>query len=55
MKEFIKDADVIIDNFTPGLMEKFGLDYETVKEINPGIISCSITAYGQDGPYKDRP
>ncbi|MCK4721370.1 CoA transferase [bacterium] len=55
VKEFIRDADVIIDNFTPGLMEKFGLDYETVKEINPGIIFCSITAYGQDGPYKDRP
>ncbi len=55
IKEFIKTSDVLIENFTPGLMKRFGLDYDTVKEINPKIIYCSITAYGQDGPYRDRP
>jgi formyl-CoA transferase len=55
VKEFLKDADVLVENFTPGLMDKFGLDYETCREINPGLIYCSITAYGQDGPYRDRP
>jgi len=55
IKEFAKTSDVLVENFTPGLMKKFGLDYETLKEINPRLIYCSITAYGQDGPYRDRP
>lgn len=55
IKELAKTSDVLLENFTPGLMKKFGLDYETLKEINPRLIYCSITAYGQDGPYRDRP
>ncbi|MFH1676223.1 MAG: CaiB/BaiF CoA-transferase family protein [bacterium] len=55
IKEFVKKSDVLVENFTPGLMKDFGLDYDTLKEINPGLIYCSITAYGQDGPYRDRP
>ena len=39
----------------PGLMKRFGLDYETLRELNPRLVYCSITAYGQDGPYRDRP
>jgi crotonobetainyl-CoA:carnitine CoA-transferase CaiB-like acyl-CoA transferase len=53
--ELVKQSDVLLENFTPGLMKRFGLDYETLRELNPGLIYCSITAYGQDGPYRDRP
>ncbi|MDP8206858.1 MAG: CaiB/BaiF CoA-transferase family protein [Candidatus Electryonea clarkiae] len=55
VKELAKTSDVFVENFTPGLTGSFGLDYETLKEINPRLIYCSITAYGQDGPYHDRP
>ena len=48
-------SDVLVENFTPGLMKRFGLDYETLRELNPRLVYCSITAYGQDGPYRDRP
>ena len=49
------DADIIIEGFRPGVVKRLGVDYEAVKEINPGIIYCSITGYGQDGPARDRP
>ena len=55
VKEFARVSDVLVENFTPGLMKDFGLDYETLRERNPRLIYCSITAYGQDGPYRDRP
>jgi len=55
VKELAKTSDVFVENFTPGLMKKFGLDYESLKAINPLLVYCSITAYGQDGPYRDRP
>lgn len=50
-----KDADVIVENFTPGVMARFGLDYKTVKEVNPKIVYCSISGFGQTGPYQSRP
>jgi crotonobetainyl-CoA:carnitine CoA-transferase CaiB-like acyl-CoA transferase len=53
--ELAKKSDVLIENFTPGLMKRFGLDYEMLRDLNPGLIYCSISAYGQDGPYRDRP
>ncbi len=55
VRELAKKSDVLVENFTPGLMAKFGLDYEAVREINPKLVYASITAYGQDGPYSDRP
>ncbi|MDP8238316.1 MAG: CaiB/BaiF CoA-transferase family protein [Candidatus Hatepunaea meridiana] len=55
IKELVKTSDVFLENFTPGLTKSLGLDYETLKAINPRLIYCSITAYGQDGPYHDRP
>jgi formyl-CoA transferase len=55
IKELAKTSDVLVENFTPGLPKKFGLDYETMKAINPRLVYLSITAYGQDGPYVDRP
>lgn len=42
-----KDADVIMEGFRPGVMKRLGVDYETVKKINPRIICCAITGYGQ--------
>ena len=46
-----KDADVIIENFRPGVTRRLGVDYEAVREFNEGIIYCSITGFGQTGPY----
>ena len=46
-------ADVVVEGFRPGVTERLGIGYETLKGINPGIIYCAITGYGQDGPYKD--
>ncbi|KPH78442.1 carnitine dehydratase [Oceanobacillus caeni] len=51
----VKDADVVIESFRPGVMKRLGLDYETLREVNPGIIYCAITGYGQDGPYANFP
>ncbi len=53
--DLVKGADVVVENFTPGVMSRFGLDYETVKGVNPKIIYCSISGFGQTGPYRDRP
>ena len=49
------DADVIVENFTPDVMSNFNLGYEDVKKINPGIVYCSISGFGANGPYRDRP
>jgi len=48
-------SDVLVHNFTPGLMDEFGLGYERLHELNPRLVYASISAYGQDGPYRDRP
>ncbi len=50
-----KDADVIVENFTPGTVEDLGISYENVKKINQKIVYCSISGFGQTGPYKNRP
>ena len=55
VREFAKVSDVVVENFTPGLMKRFGLGYEALREVNPRLVYCSISAYGQDGPYRDRP
>lgn len=47
-----KDADVIVESFRPGVMKKLGIDYETLRKKNPGIIVCSISGFGQTGPYR---
>ncbi len=51
----IASADVLIENFKVGGLKKFGLDYAAVSAVNPGIVYCSITGFGQTGPYADRP
>ncbi|MEE9443515.1 MAG: CaiB/BaiF CoA-transferase family protein [candidate division Zixibacteria bacterium] len=55
IREMAAKSDVFVENFTPGLSKKFGLDYETLHKLNPRLVYVSITAYGQDGPYRDRP
>ncbi|MGD8413859.1 MAG: CoA transferase [Candidatus Latescibacterota bacterium] len=55
VRELAARSDVMVENFTPGLMKRFGLDYESLRDINPRLVYASITAYGQDGPYRDRP
>lgn len=47
-------SDVVLDNFRPGAIERLGADYETLKKINPRIITCSLTGFGPSGPYRDR-
>lgn len=51
----IRNADVLIENFTPGTMDKLNLGYGAVTQVNPKIIYCSISGFGQNGPYRDRP
>ena len=48
-------ADVILEGFRPGVVNRLGVDYESVRKRNPGVVYCSITGYGQDGPYRDMP
>ena len=50
----LKQADVLIENFSPGTMDKMDLDYEKVSKLNPSIIYCSISGFGQEGPYRER-
>ncbi len=53
-KALIAQADVVIENFRPGIMKRFGLDYETLKQEFPRIVYCSISGFGQNGPFRDR-
>ena len=55
LKKLIASADILVENFLPGTLERMGLDYPTLSANFPGLIYCSITGYGQNGPYKDRP
>ena len=55
LKKLVKTADVVCENFRPGTLEKWGLGWEILKKINPGLILLRVSGYGQTGPYKDRP
>lgn len=50
----VKKSDVVMEGFRPGVVERLGVDYESVCSVNPRIVYCSITGYGQSGPYRDR-
>ncbi|MBN1176236.1 MAG: CoA transferase [Dehalococcoidales bacterium] len=52
-KQLVEKADAVIESFDPGYMQKIGLGYETLSQINPGLVFTSISAFGQEGPYKD--
>ncbi|MBI2980071.1 MAG: CoA transferase [Chloroflexi bacterium] len=53
--QLAKETDVVVNNYRPGVVERLGIDYDTLKKINPRIICCSLTGYGETGPFKDRP
>ena len=55
LRDLAAKADIIVENFRPGGLQKYGLDYASIAAINPGIIYCSITGFGQTGPYANRP
>ncbi|MGR3270899.1 CoA transferase [Thalassococcus profundi] len=54
MRELIADADILIENFKVGGLRKYGMDYDSLSALNPALIYCSITGFGQDGPYAHR-
>ncbi|MDY7032664.1 MAG: CaiB/BaiF CoA-transferase family protein [Thermodesulfobacteriota bacterium] len=55
LRQLAKENDVLFESFRPGVMNKLGVGYENLKEVNPKLVFCSSTGYGQTGPYKDRP
>jgi formyl-CoA transferase len=55
VRKLVKEADIVIENFRPGAMEKWNLGWEALSAINPGLIMVRLSGYGQTGPYRDRP
>lgn len=55
IKKLISDADVVVESFRPGVMARYGLDYENLSKINPKLVMCSVSAFGQTGPYSNLP
>ncbi len=53
VRQLVAGADVVIENFKRGGLQKYGLDYESLRAVNPRLVYCSITGFGQDGPYAD--
>ena len=54
LRELARDADVVLENYKVGQLRRYGLDYDSLKELNPDIVYCSVTGFGQDGPYAHR-
>ncbi|MTE25245.1 CoA transferase, partial [Microbacterium sp. ZXX196] len=54
IRDLVADADILIENFKKDGLKKYGLDYESLKAVNPRLIYCSITGFGQTGPYSHR-
>ena len=54
LHKLVKDSDVLVENYLPDTLKKYNLDFETVNQLNPGLIYASITGYGQTGPYRSR-
>jgi len=50
----VADHDVLLESFRPGVLDRLGLGYDVLREVNPALVYCAITGYGQDGPYRDR-
>lgn len=53
-QELIAQADVVVENFSTGVMQRLGLDYEACRKLNPKLVYCSVSAYGREGPFADR-
>ena len=54
LHRLVKDCDVLVENYLPGALKKYGMDFEAVSKINPALVYASITGYGQTGPYSSR-
>ena len=54
VKRLVQSYDIVLEQFRPGVMDRLGVGYETLKAVNPRLIYCSLTGYGQTGPYRDR-
>ncbi|MDB5838461.1 MAG: CoA-transferase [Herminiimonas sp.] len=54
LKRMVKDADVLIENYRRGTLEKLGVGYDVLSEVNPGLIYCAVSGYGRDGPFGDK-
>ncbi|MCL7397418.1 MAG: CoA transferase, partial [Thaumarchaeota archaeon] len=55
VKKLVEKSDVVVENFRPGVAEQLGISYDNLSKINPRIIYCSISGFGQSGPYRDKP
>ncbi|NIJ08488.1 formyl-CoA transferase [Sphingomonas vulcanisoli] len=55
LRDLVRKADVLLENYRPGVLDRMGLDYEALRQDNPGLIYCSISGFSEDGPYRDRP
>lgn len=55
LKKLVQGADVLVENYRPGVMDRLGLGYDILKAVNPNLIYCAISGFGQDGPWADRP
>ncbi len=55
LRRMVEQADVLVENFRPDVKERLGIDYESLRKINPRLVYASISGFGQDGPYRDRP
>ena len=55
VRKLVKDADIVVENFRPGAMEKWGLGWDALSALNPGLIMVRLSGFGQTGPYRDRP
>jgi alpha-methylacyl-CoA racemase len=54
LMRLVHSADIVFEMFRPGMMDRWGIGYETLRGVNPGLIYCALTGYGQNGPYRDR-
>ena len=55
LRQLVRDSDVLVENFKVGTLARYGLDYESIREIQPRLVYCSITGFGQTGPYATLP
>jgi Predicted acyl-CoA transferases/carnitine dehydratase len=55
VRRLARDADIVIENFRPGTLEKWGLGYDALSAVNPGLILLRLSGFGQTGPYRDQP